>query len=376
MLAATVVYAGIAVPLGVAKGDDVTTEIAQAHHLLDGQPLYDTAQTQGTWWPPLALLLVLPFAALADVSLPLAKACWGVLGIVALAWSVHETGRRWGWRPALVALAVVLFPVHNNFHHLNVETILLALTVAAAADLSAGRAARAGAWVGIATAIKVFPGLLLPYFAWRREWKALGTGLAVAAGATVLALLPLGPRGALVSLGRWLTLTLHGQNFLGGTIAGFHMQKLGRLGYWLGAAPASIVLLHVLASGLVVAALARRPAGDDAPLEVGAVTLLAVLVAPIAWLHTFTLGYLAWVAVIAYPPVVAGRARAVWLGCLWAAGIYASTATSALPPALRSLTPFTDTVGALLALGLLLWSRHSRRRHPSTLSTVGSVQPA
>jgi len=378
-VAAFAAYALIVVPLGVRKGDDITTEIAQAHRILDGLVLYHTPQTQGIWWPPFALLVVVPFAALADASLVLAKACWGVLGIVALAWSVHECGRRWGWRPALVALAVVLFPVHNNFHHLNFETLLLALLVAAAADLADGRAARAGVWVGLATALKIFPGLLLPYFAWRRQWKAFGAGVAVAAGVTILALLPYGPGGALEALENFVTLTIHGQNFQGGTIVGFHMQKLGRLGYAIGGTAVSIVALHLLAAGLVLATLSRRAARppDDPPLEVGIVILFAVLVTPIAWLHTFTLGYLAWVAAVAYPPALTGTARTAWRASLWIVAIHASTAASSLPlpSVLRFFTSHNDTVGALLVLGLLLWQRTARSRAPVTALQSGSPQP-
>jgi len=378
-LAAFTAYALIVVPLGVRKGDDITTEIAQAHRILDGLVLYNTPQTQGIWWPPFALLVVVPFAALADASLVLAKACWGALGMVALAWSVHECGRRWGWRPALVALAVVLFPVHNNFHHLNFETLLLALFVATAADLADGRSARAGVWVGLATALKIFPGLLLPYFAWRRQWKAFGAGVAVAAGVTVLALLPYGPVGALDALENFVTLTIQGQNFQGGTIVRFHMQKLGRLGYAMGGAPASIVALHLLAASLVLVTLARRPPrpADDPPLEVGIVILLAVLITPIAWLHTFTLGYLAWMAAVAYPPALTGTARTAWRASLWIVAIHASTAASSLPlPAvLRFFSMHNDTVGALLVLGLLLWQRTARSRVPRTVLQPGSPQP-
>ena len=356
-VAAFAAFALIVVPLGVRKGQDITTEIAQAHRILDGLVLYHTPQTQGIWWPPFALLVVVPFAALSDASLVLAKACWGALGIVALAWSIYESGRRWGWRPALVALAVVLFPIHNNFRHLNFETLLVALLVAAAADLADGRPARAGVWVGLATALKIFPGLLLPYFAWRRQWKAFGAAAAVAAGVTVLALLPYGPGGALEALENFVSLTIHGQNFQGGTIVGLHMQKLGRLGYALGGAPASIVALHLLAAGLVLARLARRPAPptDDPPLEVGMVILLAVLVTPIAWLHTFTLGYLAWVAAVAYPPTLAGVAARAWTSALVGAGILASGILAHIPwgGALAFVPKHNDTVGSLMLLALL-----------------------
>jgi len=354
VIAGFALYACIVIPLGVRKGDDIATEIVQAHRILDGLPLYETAQTQGVWWTPFALLLVLPVAALADWSLVVAKVLWGALGIVALAWSVFETGRRWGWRPALAALGVILFPVHNNFHHLNLETLLLALLVAATGDLVDGRPTRAGIWIGLATALKIFPGLLLAYLAWRRQWRALGGAVAAGLAVTLAALVPYGIRGGFTALRNWVALTIHGQNFQGGTITGLHMQKLGRLAWAIGGVPYSTLLLHLLAIGLVVATLLRRTPADDAPLEVGSVTLLAVLLAPIAWLHTFTLGYLAWVAIVALAPASRG-----WRAGLWIAGVYASTALSALPlpRALGFLTFFNDTLGALVALGLLLLLR-------------------
>jgi alpha-1,2-mannosyltransferase len=369
-------YACLVIPLGIHKGDDIVTEISQSHRLLDGLVLYNTPQTQGIWWPPFTLLIVLPFAWVSGFSLSLAKACWGALGIVALAWAVQQSGRRWGWRPAVIALAVVAFPVHNNFHHLNLETLLLALVVAAAGDLADGRQTRAGVWVGLATALKIFPGLLLPYFALRRQWKALAAGVGTAAAVSVLPLLRYGPAGAVEGLRNFALLTLHGQNFQGGTVVGLHMQKLGRLGYALGGAPASIVLLHLLALGLLAAILIARPEKDDAPLEVGSVMLVAVLLTPIAWLHTFTLGYLAWVAAFAYVPAEEGGARRAWRWCLIAGAIYASTALTALqlPGALQLVTFHDDTIGALVALSLLAWQRIARVRQAAP-STARSPQP-
>lgn len=371
-------YAAIVIPLGVHKGDDIVAEFAEAQRLLGAQMLNTAPPTQGLWWPPFGTLLVTPFAALAWLSVPLAKALWGAFSIAALAWAVYRSGTLWGWRAAWIALAVAIFPIHNNFHHLNIETILLALAVATAADLSSGRVARAGVWAGLATALKIFPGLLLVYFAVRRQWKALGAGVAACAGATLVSLLPLGPAGMMTALGNYAALAIHGQSYQGATVAALHMQKLGRLGYALGGAPESIVLLHLLLAGLLAAILLARPRheDDDAPLEVGSVMLAAVLLTPIAWLHTFTLGYLAWAAAFAYvPPEGVGLWRA-WRWCLGAGAIYASTALTALhlPGALQLLTFHDDTIGALVALALLAWQRLARVRQAAP-TTARSPQP-
>ena len=370
------VYAVVAILLGVRKGDDIVAEISEAQRLLGRQMLNTAPPTQGLWWPPFGTLLVAPFALVASYSLPLAKALWGAFSALALAWAIFKTWTEWGWRPALIAFAVVVFPVHNNFHHLNIETILLALAVATAADLSQGRSSRAGVWAGLATALKVFPGLLLVYFAVRRQWTALLAGVAACAGATLVALLPLGPAGMVTALRNYATLATHSQNYQGATVAALHMQKLGKLGYALGGAPASIVLLHMLAVGLVATILVARPKEDDPPLEVGSVLLVAVLVTPIAWLHTFTLGYLAWVAAFAYVPEEGVGGRRAWRVCLIAGAIYASTALTALhlPDALGFVTFHDDTIGALVALALLAWLRIARARQAAP-PLAGSLEP-
>ena len=365
------IYACIVIPLGVHKGGDIVAEIGQANLYLHGQMVNAVPPGQGAWWPPAALLLVAPFALVAEFSLPLAKALWSGFGIAALAWSVHETARRWGWRPALLALAVILFPVHNNFHHLNIESILLALLVAAALDLSRARPGRAGVWVGLATALKVFPGLVLLYFAVRREWKALSAGVATACAATLLALSRYGPGGVVQGLANWTQIVVHGRSYQGGAIGGLQMEKLGILGNDIGGTPWSIVLLHLFAIGLVAALLLSPTPQDDVPPpgQLGAVVLLSVLLTPIAWLHTFTLGYLAWVAVFADAEVVIIRPG--WWYALGVAAGYASTALSAVPwPAFTRLANFnSDTLGGLVALCVLLVLRRTRLRGaPTTLN--------
>ncbi len=364
-------YAAVVIPLGVRKGDDIVSEISQANLALHGAMVNAVPPGQGQWWPPFALVLVAPFALISQMSLALAKALWSALGIAALAWSVHATGRRWGWRPALFALAVILFPVHNNFHHLNIESILLALLVAAALDLPQGRTGRAGVWVGLATALKIFPGLVLVWFAVGRQWRALAAGVGTAGGMTLVALLPYGPQGALQALAGWARIALRGQSYGGGAIAGFRMEKLGILGYSIGGAPWSIVLLHLLALGLVVALLWRRSRADAVatPFEIGAVILLSVLVTPIAWLHTFTLGYLAWVAVFVTAGTLALQRR--WRWALGIAALYASTSLSAVPwPAFTRLANFnSDTLGGIVTLCVLVALRYAPR-HAAAVEPV------
>jgi uncharacterized membrane protein len=135
-----------------------------------------------------------------------------------------------------------------------------------------------------------------------------------------------------------------------------------------------VILLGVRKGDDIVAEISE--AQRHPPLEVGSVLLVAVLVTPIAWLHTFTLGYLAWVAAFLYVPAEGVGARRTWRVCLIAGAIYASTALTALhlPDALGFVTFYDDTIGALVALALLAWLRIARARQAAP-TLAGSPQP-
>ena len=139
-----------------------------------------------------------------------------------LAWSLARLARRWGWKPVVLGVAAVAKPLQGNFEHQNLLVVLLALIVAGIDDLYEGRERRAGVWIGAATAAKMFPGLLLAYLAYRRRWRALGAGVAVAGALTVGSMLRYGPTGAVSAVRDWVVMARGGQR-----AAGFGFQPLG-----------------------------------------------------------------------------------------------------------------------------------------------------
>src|SRR5438093_1337425 len=179
LLAVGAVYAAVVIPIGVHKGGDFTQELEQSERLLRGLPLYDANPEKGIWWPPFTALGLVPFALVARSSLAVAKVCWAALNVCCLGWAL-VLARRWttGWRPIVLAVAAVGKPLQSNFEHLNVTPILLGLIVATAAELEQRREARAGGWLGLATAIKGFPALVFLYFLVRRRWRGLAAVLA------------------------------------------------------------------------------------------------------------------------------------------------------------------------------------------------------
>lgn len=142
-----------------------------ARRLLEGQPLYDPSAGPVTpyayWYPPVLAQVVAPLAAVLPALA--FTAAWTVLMLGCLWWLAG--------RNVLVALALVAFPpVAVEFSFRNVHLPLAVLLVLAIRR----------AWLfPVAAAVKLAPGLGLPWLAARGRWRELGR--ATLAGSLVLA---------------------------------------------------------------------------------------------------------------------------------------------------------------------------------------------
>ena len=147
-----------------------------ARRLIEGQPLYDPSATIVTPYtylypPPLAQVLV-PVAAI--VPSWLFSAGWTALMLVALWWLAG--------RDLVRTLALVSFiPVAVEFWFRNVHLFLAVLAVVGLRRWSG--------WLAIGAAIKVSPGLGIPYLALRGEWRRAGIATGVGLVALVISVL-------------------------------------------------------------------------------------------------------------------------------------------------------------------------------------------
>jgi len=90
------------------------------------------------------------------------------------------------------------------------QAILLAMVVIVGADLERGRDVRAGVWIGLAPALKLFLGLLLVYCLLRRRWRACLAGTALWLGLTAVSLLVIDAVDPSAAAQRWWSLYLAG----------------------------------------------------------------------------------------------------------------------------------------------------------------------
>ncbi len=289
--------------------------------VLRGAPVYDfltqPPQLLPFTYPTFAVLLAVP---LALVPWAAAQWLWTALIFVALTLVVRLSfapllARVRPWAPimigALVAACAYVMPLRDQIRFGQVDLLLVAMVMA---DIVPARTRwPRGLMVGLATAIKLVPGVFVVYF-WVTGRRREAVVSAVAAlGATLLTFLVLPADSA----DYWFR-ALFDSDRLGSNTATTNQSIRGMLLrlYWPDAVTSLLWLVCVAIVAYFGFRSARRAwlAGDE--IRGIAITgLIAVLVSPVAWIH-----HLAWLVVVLGAVVGDGRDRrrialaaAIWL---------------------------------------------------------------
>jgi alpha-1,2-mannosyltransferase len=304
-----------------------------------------------------------PFAAVAAIVLlavpgPLCAWLWGIATILLLAWCLRvafgpllESGRF----PPDLALAVVtalLLYTRPVFDHLGdgqVDILLMAMCLADCV-ISRPRWPR-GLLVGLAAAIKLVPGIFIPYL-WltgRRRAAAVAAGTFVACQ-VVAGLLAFGD-----SHRYWTRLMFDTER--PGYTAGYKNQSLRGVGLRLLPASGRTVVLVAIAVIIVVIGLTRaRQATCRGALVAGATLtgLVGVLASPVSWIHA-TVWVLPAIGIVVgrlASPVRAGAAAAIAVALL-AALPYIPNVVHSLPrPEVEALQASFGLMCLLLVMTL------------------------
>jgi alpha-1,2-mannosyltransferase len=281
---------------------------------LDGHPLYDFVRPhtqRGFTYPPFAVLVLLPLALGTETAATALLTAVSV-GLLALTtwWLMAPVADRHGWpRWAAFGLALpvaaAMEPVRETFGWGQIDLLIAALVLADVRALRRGRR-WAGVGIGLATGIKVTPGLFVVYLLLTRRWRAAGVAAGTFAG-TVLA-------GFLVDPSvRYWTRTLWQTGRVGSPTNPNDQSLLGLLARLAAPSAPSAALWLALAAPVLVAGLARAVSlyrrGDDLT-GVTVTGLTGCLISPISWVH-----HLYWVlpALVVLVDVAAGApAGAGW----------------------------------------------------------------
>lgn len=365
--------------------------------VLQGADIYADSRPDVNTWPPLYAVVCIPFALLARASVYLARAVWLALNfacIVALfrlgVDLVYRRPLALVARPGAIALAsgAVLGPLVlsarfllGNLDRLQINMVILAACLLAASWIVRGRAVAGGALIGFAAAVKVLPIFFLPYFAWKRWWRALGAALATGALASTAPALVYGWERFVAYARHWLALSAGSWPVRKGNQSVYAM--VDRLYthdaiVWSAAHkrltasndPVVAAIVYGLLAVVVVLFLRATRRGGRAPesagvtMEVAIVLCVTVLFAPLAWKHYFVfllLGQLVlWRAAFGdgYGLADPERRRVAWalgssyvLTTLTVRGVVGKTLAQTLE------TMSAVTLGAFVVLGALLYVR-------------------
>lgn len=296
---AVVILLGAAMALGWVNtfryGTDFLDMLLGGQRLLAGTNLYEgSGPAFGMIGPPAQALLLAPFAVLAQIDLSVARGSWFLLNFAGLvfgarAWSAALRLPRTTWWMVLAAGCAVWFPLYRELQVQNMTLIIFWLTGLAAAELVEGHESRAGFAVGVATALKLFPGLIIVYFLARARWAAALVAMVSTAVISVLPALWFGPSGFIDVCREWLRTRAAGdwpvwsQNQ--SLSAAIWRAVPGETGLNLAVAGFAILVAGVVWLGWIRRAKSASGMGD----EVALVLIISVLASPIAWVNYWLL---------------------------------------------------------------------------------------
>ena len=174
---------------------DLTVYRGGVRWWLDGRPLYDYHKPHsryGFTYPPFAVVLMTPLAVVPQaVAAVVVVGGSAALVTAGVGWLVAPVARRAGWTPwfavcLTVPVAFLLEPIRETLGFGQVNVLIAALVLVDLIGLRRGRR-WAGVGIGLATAVKLTPGIFVLYLLLTRRWRAAGTAAATSLAVTLAA---------------------------------------------------------------------------------------------------------------------------------------------------------------------------------------------
>jgi alpha-1,2-mannosyltransferase len=279
------------------EGDmtDFVVNYRAGGRLLAGETLYQ--RTDGHFmfkYFPFSALLYLPLALL---PFPAAEAVWfAVIVMSSLALFVVSKRLVSGRAPvpwyvlALPPLVLAKF-FFREIQLGQINTVVTLLSLWMTAELLTARDTRAGILWGLATALKPYGLIFLPYFVVRRNLRALASGLAVLALAFLVPALFYGFEKNVEVHREWYrTLVESTPGLLSGADS---VSVAAFLTKWSGEAYLAVPATVLLALLVLAVVLRGRDVSRSPVLEVALLLVLIPLVSPLGWDYQFLTSVLA-----------------------------------------------------------------------------------
>jgi alpha-1,2-mannosyltransferase len=291
---------------------------AISYWVQDGGSIYDyilPTSTYGFTYPPFAAIAMLPMAGLPWLAAVVVSTTASVaVTLILLYWLVDPLARRYGWSRwfalgVAACLAAAFEPLRETINFGQVNMLLVFLVAADLMLLVRHGRPGGGVGIGLATAVKLTPGIFILYLLVTRRWRAAVVAGATAATATIAAMV-LAPDAsrvfwtdALWNTDRVGSLAFISNQSLEGAVARLHPSAPSML-LWAGA---GVAVLVIWARRIRAAA-----AVGDEWTGFALTGIVGCLLSPITWVH-----HLVWVGpavLLVFHRALAARGRQrAWL---------------------------------------------------------------
>ena len=293
LLAALVVTYSLATHLG--HFGDLLGRVNNIRNLQRTGNIYVPFGIEAFTYPPGAILVFYPLVLIPQNALPYLWTVLSILALVAALTLVFE--RIFAFRPRLalafgfwLGLFSVFFfpPVTECLAWGQTATILLLVVVL---DMLCVSGSKKGVLVGLATALKLYPGAFIIVWMMRREWRAAGTAIVAAAVPTLVAWV-IWPS----SMGEFVKTMIFGHKELSHFASGATIRASSSITSFFSRAPFHVGFLSTTMELLVcLAVLALALLGSHRlwlrgyPLTALVIVLTgSVIATPVAWDHYFS----------------------------------------------------------------------------------------
>jgi alpha-1,2-mannosyltransferase len=367
------------------------------HRFLLGQPLY--AGDRCFNYMPVSAMFYAPLAMFPQFIASLLRGLAAMVSLfLALRWlgiMTQPGARPHSWRGITFGGLAVLLSIQYVFRDLDdggPHLFYLGIIVGSFYFVRLGRLVLGAAGFGLVIALKMSPGLLLPFFVWKRQWRLAGYSTIATMSWIVLPALWMGPTSWWTHQSQWNRLAFHvaterfdslravneirvQNQSLKPAVARFlvsyppgHPLKVDH--------PADIAFLDLSPStagklgtfavlGLLgsVAWWSRRPySGPEDParvVEMAAVLILIPLLSPVTWLQHLVFVIPAIFLIVAenraFRPLGRPALAVLWVYAILS--IFLSRGFVGKPNSLVLFSYHIHTLAMLLLLGLVMWKR-------------------
>lgn len=264
---------------------------AMRYWVLDDGLIYDWLKPDskyGFTYPPFAAVVMLPMAYLSwPVTIVVSATATALTGALLLYWLVDPISRRMGWTrwfafSVAVCLAAAFEPMRETFTFGQVNLLLLFLVAVDLLFLVRSGSRWAGVPIGLATAVKLTPGIFIVYLLITRRWRAAALAAVTAAAATLFA-----AAVAVDESREFWTAALWNTDRVGSLAFVSNQSWQGMVSRLAPTDPSTPAWLALVGATLVIWAWRSRTAaraGDEAT-GLALTGVAQCLVSPVTWVH-------------------------------------------------------------------------------------------